>query len=453
MDPVPRRLCVVLFALVLVTPPLAGCTGSGPDENRTGSDDSDPSDDLDTPTDDENDSETPSNDTTPDPAVVREQPADKAAPDGNLTIHHVDVGQGDGLVLHFPDTTVVYDAGRWSGDGETAVRDHLQAEGVTEVHGLIISHPDADHSGGCEEILTAFEVRYVFHPGIASDTQTWRDCTDAIAAEGAPEHTDQILDPGHYLNLSAYASAQVLHVDASASDPNAGSLALRVDYGDFELDLTGDATCRNEDQMLDRGFGQDVELLKVAHHGSDTSTCDPWLGATAPELGLIGVGADNRYGHPTDEVLTRLTDHGVDIYRTDRHGTITVTTDGSGWSVSTETGDGPYEHSSDDGTQTSGLNVTATVSDPEPCQYSDVTVSIAVEDEDGNPVEGANTTSTWNYKTTSPQEHGTTDANGEDAHTRDIGGASAGYEVTVDLDVEHNVATGEASTSFTPQDC
>lgn len=196
-----------------------------------------------------------------------------------------------------------------------------------------------------------------------------------------------------------------------------------------------------------------MELLKIAHHGSDTSTCDPWLGATAPELGLIGVGTDNRYGHPTDEVLTRLTDHGVDIYRTDHHGTITATTDGSTWSVSTESGDGPYEHSADDGTQTGSLNVTATVSDPEPCQYSDVTVSTAVEDEDGNPVEGANTTSTWNYKTTSPQEHGTTDANGEDEHTRDIGRASAGYEVTVDVDVEHDGATGEASTSFTPQDC
>lgn len=381
--------------------------------------------------------------------------------DGNVTVHFVDVGQGDGIVVHHPDHTAVYDTGRWQGDSETAVRDHLQAEGA-DPDALVISHPDADHAGGCDIVLEAFAIESIYHPGLFKDTQTWQDCQDAMQAEGSPVHTDEGLDPGQSLDWTTTGTVELLHVDESASDANEGSIALELTRGDVELVLTGDIGCDTEETILDRELVDDPEIVQVAHHGSKYSTCNTWLEATRPEAGVISVG-ENNYGHPTDEVLDRLASHGVDTYRTDHHGTVEVTTDGTTWDVRTDAGGGPYEHDTSDGggdstndtedTSATEVSVTASVSDPEPCQYTDVTVYITAEDGEGNPVEDANTTSTWHYKSSSPTEEGTTNASGEDEHTRYISGATAGYEVIVDVEVDTGDAIGEAQTSFTPQEC
>lgn len=387
-----------IVTLLILSVALAGCTGDPgrgvPDAGEPSNDDTednltggseDPQDDegMDTdPTDDaqEDGTDTSSEQPTPDdgsgdnqtdsdsqkepaePAAYSAAPGTKQAPSGNVTIHFVDVGQGDGIVLHFPDTTVVVDTGRWSGSSETAVRDHLQAEGIQSVQALVLTHPDADHTGGCDEVLAAVDATYLFHPGIDSDTQTWADCKQAIEAEGAPVYTDADLDPWHWLNLSEYATAQLLHVDASASEPNDGGIVLRVGYGDFSFLLTGDISCSIEDVILGRGYALDSDALTVAHHGSSSSTCNPWLDGTTPEVGVISVGADNSYGHPTQTVLDRLESHGVATYRTDQHGDVTLSSDGAAWSVRTEktpteggSDDSDGENSSGDGT---GLVIT-----------------------------------------------------------------------------------------------
>jgi competence protein ComEC len=266
--------------------------------------------------------------------------------DANLTVHFVDVGQGDGVVVHLPDYTAVYDTGRWHGDSAEAVRDHLRAEDA-DPDALAISHPDADHAGGCDVVLQAFAIEAIYHPGLSKDTQTWRDCRQAMQAEGAPVYTDADLDLGQALAWSTHAQIRVLHVDAEARDANAGSLALSLAYGNVTLALTGDMTCEAEDRVLAADAVDDVTVTQVAHHGSATSTCQPWLEATQPEVGVIGVGADNRYGHPHDEVLDRLTAHGVTVYRTDDHGTVEVTTDGEAWDVRTEHGEAAFDHEPD----------------------------------------------------------------------------------------------------------
>lgn len=272
---------------------------------------------------------------------VSAEPFATAPSDGNVTVEQVDVGQGDGLVVHFPDGVAVVDTGPWYDPGETAVLDHLRAEGVTSIRTLVLTHPDADHAGGCDDLLEGLDVGYVVHPGSSKDTRTWRECRDAIEAEGAAVVTDAEVDPGHHLNLSAHVGARLLAIDADAGDVNAGSVVLRLEYGDFQADLVGDTTCAREEAMLSRGFGANVDLLKVAHHGSSSSTCRAWLEATQPEVATVGVGADNTYGHPHDEVLDRLRDHGVAVYRTDLHGTVAVTSEGTGWDVRTDEGAPP----------------------------------------------------------------------------------------------------------------
>jgi competence protein ComEC len=266
-----------------------------------------------------------------------DDPFDEPPPptaEGNLTVHVVDVGQGDGIVVHFPDHTLVYDTGRWHGDSSTAVRDHLAAEDA-DPDTLAISHPDADHAGGCDVVLDAFAVETIYHPGLARDTQTWEDCRQAMQAEDASVFTDADLDVGQALAWTDHGRVQLLHVDASASDPNAGSLAVEITYGNVSLALTGDMTCEAERAVLDRDLVTDVDIVQVAHHGSSTSTCERWLAATAPAVGFVSVGAHNDYGHPHDEVLDRLARAGVDTYRTDVHGALEVTTDGTDWAIAT----------------------------------------------------------------------------------------------------------------------
>lgn len=278
------------------------------------------------------------------PLETEDEPPAPAVDDGtNLTIHVVDVGQGDGIVVHLPDHTAVYDTGGWHDDSETAVRDHLQAEGA-DPDALVVSHPDADHAGGCALLLETFTFDAIYHPGIAKDTQTWRDCEQAMREEGAPVYTDADLAIGQQLAWSTHARIEILHVDADAEDANAGSLAMQIRYGEAALALTGDATCEAEQGIVDRGIVGDLDVVQVAHHGSATSTCEPWLDATDPEVGVISVGAGNTYGHPHDEVLDRLAAHGVDVYRTDTHGTVELTTDGTSWDVRTQTGADVLEH-------------------------------------------------------------------------------------------------------------
>lgn len=254
----------------------------------------------------------------------------------NVTVHVVDVGQGDGIVVHLPGFTAVYDTGRWHGESVEAVRDHLQAEGA-DPDALVVSHPDADHAGGCALLLETFGFEQIYHPGLAKDTRTWRECEQAMRAEDAPVHTDEDLAIGELLDWTSPARVQVLHVDGEARDANAGSLALAVDAGEVEIALTGDLPCEAEEQVLGRGMLPDAEIVQVGHHGSSTSTCEPWLEALEPEAGFLSVGADNPYGHPHREVLDRLAEHGVDVYRTDEHGSLAIETNGTAWTIETGT--------------------------------------------------------------------------------------------------------------------
>jgi len=273
--------------------------------------------------------------------------------EGNLTIHFVDVGQGDGIAVHFPNRTVVVDTGRWSGPEETAVRDHLRADGV-DPDALVLTHPDADHSGGCDEVLAAFDVDTVYHPGTRKDTQTWRDCEQAIAGEGARERTDEDLDPGNALDWSNQAHVELLHIDGSAhEDPNEGSIAVEIRFGSFAAILTGDIGCEAERAILARGLVGDIDVLQVGHHGSGGSTCDAWLDRTRPEAAIVSVGADNRYGHPAGEVLERLQAHDATLHRTDRLGTIHVETNGTAWQLA-----GQPARGADDPAEPSDQNLT-----------------------------------------------------------------------------------------------
>jgi len=159
-----------------------------------------------------------------------------------------------------------------------------------------------------------------------------------MLAEGAPIYNDTVLDPGMYLDWSQTALVHLLHINSSRADePNEGGSVVRVTFGLVNLLLTGDIACDTEDEILARAYNLEAEVLKVAHHGSRFSSCDPFLDAVSAQIGVISVG-ENTHGHPTDEALGRLQAHGLELYRTDLHGDVNVTTDGRNVTVTTERG-------------------------------------------------------------------------------------------------------------------
>jgi len=257
-----------------------------------------------------------------------------------LTVHFLDVGQGDAVALRTP-------AGRWvlidggprgpQGDaGRRVVVPFLRKAGAAQLAAIVATHAHLDHFGGLPAVLDAFDPALVLEPGepvpdagylgflgaVESDGAEWRPARrgDRLELDGV---AIEVLSPD-----SAWAVGQV--------DINEQSVVLLVTYGATRLLLTGDAGMPTEAHLAGR-VGR-VTLLKVGHHGSRYATSDRWLDELQPEDAVISVGAKNRYGHPAPEVLERLRAHGITVLRTDQRGTITFTFGSQGTRAYTDVG-------------------------------------------------------------------------------------------------------------------
>jgi competence protein ComEC len=247
-----------------------------------------------------------------------------------LTLHFLDVGQGDGAVVRTPaGRWVVIDAGPRSSRsdaGRRVVVPFLIRSRVRELAALIVSHAHADHLGGVSSVLDRFPATLVLEPGERVADPLYYDFLDALAAKGIPWHATR-RDERFVLDGVTFT---VLHPDSVwhgwGEDVNEDSLVLMIEYGSFQVLFAGDAGFPAEGEM--RGRARAVDVLKVGHHGSRGSTGDEWLDSLRPRAAIISVG-QNKYGHPSPPTLQRLRSHRVDVWRTDRDGLVAVTTDGA----------------------------------------------------------------------------------------------------------------------------
>lgn len=254
---------------------------------------------------------------------------------GELVVDVLDVGQGDAILVRAGGKTVLIDAG--TAGANVALR--LQAMGVYTIDLLIATHAHADHIGGMEDVVRALRVQRYLDSGQAHTTQTWARLADALSVYGTSVLATA---PGQVIKLSDDVLLKVLGPPATPfaqtrSDLNANSVVLLIDHGDVELLLPGDAEAPTEEWLVANGL-PDIEVLKVAHHGSSHSSIPGLLRAASPELAVISVGVDNRYGHPGEDTLKRLSDVGATVLRTDQVGTITLRSNGAQVSVTSERG-------------------------------------------------------------------------------------------------------------------
>ncbi len=233
-------------------------------------------------------------------------------------LHMIDVGQAEAILLTCDGQSALIDAGTQE-NGDRVV-EYIKNLGIDSLDYAIITHTHSDHMGGMEQVFEHLSPDISVRPDYSEHSYAL-DLFDGYAsASGAQTMTLQVGD-----NIAlGEASISVLWPSDNVFDEdlNETSLILLIEYDGTSMLLTGDAGARSESEILQ--LVGDVDLLKVGHHGSDTSTSDEFLQACSPELALISCGAGNSYGHPHTPVLERLNDHGAVIYRTDTHGDITV---------------------------------------------------------------------------------------------------------------------------------
>lgn len=234
------------------------------------------------------------------------------------TLTVFDVGQGDAFLLRVYHKNILIDGGRRSGD----VVSHLKEHQVDTLHWVIASHPHADHIGGLIPVFRNFPVINYMDNNVAHSSQTYH--TYRFVADSAAI-TYTIGYKGWQYSFSENAGMEVLHpFSGYAEGPNNTSLVIRFQLGQNSVLFTGDIENHAELTILQSYSSIKSDILKVAHHGSSTSTCEEFLEALDPSLAFISCGIGNRYGHPSTLITQRLESAGINYYRTDQHGTVTV---------------------------------------------------------------------------------------------------------------------------------
>ena len=250
----------------------------------------------------------------------------------SFSITCLDVGQGDGIVVRAPEgKCFLVDGGSTnkSGTGQYQILPYLKNQGISRVDGILVSHTDKDHISGVEEILeltvqklNSVEIGCLYLPDWKTPNEEWEKLSQLAKSAGIPVKqvkSGDCLKAGN-LEMQVLAPLQ----NASGTDVNEDGMVLQVKYGEFTGLLTGDIGEETEQHLLERGILEDVDFLKVGHHGSHYSTCQQFLEKIKPEYAIISCSATNTYGHPSPETVEKLEKAGCKVGFTMKSGAVTI---------------------------------------------------------------------------------------------------------------------------------
>ena len=261
----------------------------------------------------------------PSPAGIRENEYNTG---DTLEVYFLDVGQADSTLVCLGSHAALIDGGNIE-DGPL-LADYLTGMGIYALDYVIATHAHEDHIGGLSAIYDALDVTNAVSPkdGLEESAAVYGYYERSVQSEGC-----LVLSPtqGDHYDLGG-ATFTIISCDPvdDATDPNQSSIVLRLDYGDSSFLFCADAVIANEQAVLSTGLDVDVDILRVGHHGSYTSSSLPWLQAVSPTEAIISCGEGNEFGHPHSVTLRHLDALDIPITRTDQVGTILISTNGDG---------------------------------------------------------------------------------------------------------------------------
>lgn len=242
-----------------------------------------------------------------------------------LRVQVIDVGQADSILIQTPDgESLLIDGGNVA-DADKVLNTVRQA-GIKKLTAVVATHPHEDHIGGLAKVITEIGTKTLYLPNATATTKTFERLMDA-----AEKHADKTIKAEAGVKLPLGAAVQAVFLSPAPGqrfeDLNDYSAVVHLKYGDTSFLFTGDAGQAAEQLMLKNPAALKADVLKVGHHGSSTATSDAFLKAVAPKTAVISVGKDNDYGHPHRETLQRLEKSGLKLYRTDRDGSVVISSD------------------------------------------------------------------------------------------------------------------------------
>jgi len=239
-----------------------------------------------------------------------------------VSVTFLDVGQGDSALIRIGNKTVLVDGSEKKHSERIA--DFLISEDVNEITYLIATHPHADHIGGLSYIIKNFDVKNIYMPKVAANTNTFLNLLDAIEAKGL------MIDAPNPGDVLAIGDAKITFFAPirEFDDLNNSSIVFKLVYGKHSFLFTGDAEKESENDILNHGFELKSTVIKVPHHGSSTSSTKKFISAVQPDYAVISAEKGNSYGHPHAEVIDRYKNINSIILQTMNSGNITFISDG-----------------------------------------------------------------------------------------------------------------------------
>ncbi|WP_164670021.1 ComEC/Rec2 family competence protein [Virgibacillus doumboii] len=248
-----------------------------------------------------------------------------------MDVHFIDVGQGDSILIETPsDKTILIDGGPPKA-GKKVVA-FLKEQEVKKIDLLIATHPDIDHIGGLTEVLKVFEVDRLIDSGKLHSTKTYARYISEILRRRIPIEIAQNND---LIKIDPHLKIRILNTHSGSKDSNASSIALKISYKKIDFLLMADIEKEQEKKLIKK-YDLQSEILKVAHHGSHTSTFTDFLKEVSPEVAILTYSKKNNFGHPVDRVIENLNNVGAAIYSTEVFGDTTITTNGKNYIIMNE---------------------------------------------------------------------------------------------------------------------
>ncbi len=260
-----------------------------------------------------------------------------------FSMHVIDVGQGDAILLEQDGKYALVDAGETMKPSARESRDaifaYLDAHGVKKLEFMLLTHQDYDHIGSAKEVLNRYQTAVVYDNGIEHSSETYeklieymltQDISYTIVREG-----DAIVSPWKNVSIEVLSPPQELIMSGQTPDINENSIVLKITATNVSYILTGDAGTKAEKYILKTNADIDSDIIKAGHHGSSDASSSAFISAVTPDIVVISVGSENSYGHPHLEALSRYAKQASNIYRTDIDGDIIVSTNGEEYTVGT----------------------------------------------------------------------------------------------------------------------